>query len=54
MNTQTNENWLDFIKSFHIQLCSLQALYALLALAEVVFKFQSNQNGLNDPKGNKT
>ena len=44
-NTQNNKNLrLGFIKSLCMQ---------PLAPAYVVFDFQSDQNGLNDPKGNK-
>ena len=49
----------DFILSLHMQQSSLRGCTRAsptptpLPAAEAVFAFQSNQNGPNDPKGNK-
>ena len=51
-------SYLFFIKSLHTQLYSLRGciwprLHTPLAPAKAVVYFQSNQNRLSDPKGNK-
>ena len=53
-NTQNHENRrLGLIESHHMQHCGLQCCIRPLAPASAVFDFQINQDGLNDPKGNK-
>ena len=57
-NTQNHENRrLGLIESPHMQHCSLRGCTRPHPLAhqrrQAVFDFQNNQDGLNDPKGNK-
>ena len=52
-NSLKNENRsLGFIKTFHMQQCSLQGCIRKLALASVELDFLRYHNRLNDLKGN--
>ena len=53
-NTQKHENRrLGLIESLHMQHHSLRVCIYPLVLAYAVFDYQNNQDGLNDPIGNK-
>ena len=56
-NTQNHENMrnmrIGLIESLHMQHCCLQSCIRPSAI-KAVFDFQNTQDGLNDPKRNKT